>query len=132
MSAEQMTGLGINILTETLLQKESNNFLSVEVNIPFISYALLTNRFNANVSDKFDDLDFEQNILWQVFKKGELVTINKLFGLRADISYKYFISDSFGFDLRYRFQYYTFEQYPELFHSNVLNNQFLIGMMVKL
>ena len=132
MSAEQMTGLGIYLLTETSFQNESNNFLSIEINIPCISYALLNNRYNANVSDKFDDLNFEQSILWQIFKKGDLVTFNKLFEIQADVSYNIFVSNHIGFGLRYRFQYYSFEQYQSLFHSKVLNNQFLIGMMVKL
>lgn len=131
-SAEQMTGLGIYLLTETTFQNASNNFLSVEINIPFISYALLTNRYNANVSEKFDDLNFEQDILWQIFKKGDIVTFNKLFEIQADISYNIFVSNNIGFDLRYRFQYYSFEQYESLLHSKVLNNQFQIGMMVKL
>lgn len=131
-SAEQMTGLGVYLLTETFLQNESNNFLSVEINIPFISYALLTNRYNAGVSEKFDDLNFEQNILWQIFKKGDLVTFNKLFQIQADISYNIYISNHIGFGLRYRFQYYSFEQFESLLHSKVLKNQFLIGMMVKL
>lgn len=131
-SAEQMTGLGIYLLTETSFQNGSNNFLSVEINIPFISYALLNNRFNAYVSEKFDDLNFEQNILWQIFKKGDLVTFDKLFEIQADISYNIFVSNHIGFGLRYRFQYYSFEQYESLLHSKVLNNQFLIGMMVKL
>ena len=131
-SAEQMNGLGIYFLTETSFQKASNNFLSVEINIPFISYALLNNRYNANVSEKFDDLNFEQSVLWQIFKKGDIVTFNKLFEIQADISYNIFVSNHIGFGLRYRFQYYSFEQYESLFHSRVLNNKFLIGMMVKL
>lgn len=131
-SAEQMTGLGIYILTETTVQNNSKNFLSVEINIPFISYALLTSRYNSNVSEKFNDLDFEQNVMWQVFKKGDFISFNKLFEIQADISYKYYISNLIGIDLRYRFQYYSFEQYESLLHSNVLNNQFLIGMMVNL
>lgn len=129
-SAEQMTGLGIYLLTETTIQNNSKNFLSVEINIPFISYALLTNRYNANVSEKFNDLDFEQNVLCQILKKGDFISFNKLFEIQADISYKFFVSDLIGVDLRYRFQYYSFEQYASLLHSNVLNNQFLIGMMV--
>lgn len=132
MSAEQMTDLSIYLLTETLLGKESNNFLGIEIKIPIISYALLNGRFNANVSEKFDDLDYEQSIMWQVFKKGDLVTFNKLFEIQADISYNYFVNDYFGFDLRYHFQYYSFEQFKSLFRANVLNNQFLIGFTVKL
>ena len=131
-SAEQMTSLGIYLLAESFIQKESNNFLRVEINIPFISYALLNNRYNANVSENFDDIDVEKNILWQLFKKGNFISFNKLFEIQADISYNIFVSSYFGFDLRYRFQYYSFAQYQSLLHSNVLNNQFLFGMMVKL
>lgn len=131
-SAEQMTGLGIYLLTETSFQNASNNFLSIEINIPCISYALLNNRYNAYVSEKFDDLNFEQDILWQIFKKGDIVSFNKLFEIQADISYNIFISNNIGFGLRYRFHYYSFEQFQSLLHSKVLNNQFLIGMMVKL
>jgi len=131
-SAEQMTSLGIYFLSESYFQKESNNYLRVEINIPFISYALLNNRYNANVSEEFDDIDVEKNILWQLFKKGNFVSFNKLFEIQADISYNIFVSNFIGFDLRYRFQYYSFAQYQSLLHSKVLNNQFLIGMMVKL
>jgi hypothetical protein len=132
MSAEQMTGLGIYLLTETSFQNESNNFLEMEINIPCISYALLNNRYNANVSEKFDDLNFEQNILWQLVKKGDVVTFNKLFEVQADVSYIFFVSNHIGFDLQYRLQYYSFAQYKDLFHAQVLNNQFLIGLTVKL
>jgi hypothetical protein len=131
-SAEQMTSLGIYFLSESYFQKESNNYLRVEINIPFISYALLNNRYNANVSEEFDDIDVEKNILWQLFKKGNFVSFNKLFEIQADISYNIFVSNHIGFDLRYRFKYYSFEQHESQLHSKVLNNQFLIGMMVKL
>ena len=131
-SAEQMTGLGFYILTETTFQKASNNFLRVELSIPFISYTILNNHYNANVSEDFNDLNLEQNVLWQVFKKGNLVTFNKLFEIQADISYNIFVSKYIGFDLRYRFQYYSFAKYQSLLHSNVLKNQFLIGLTAKL
>ncbi len=132
MSAEQMTGLGIHVLTETTIQQESNNFLRVEINIPCISYVLLTNRYNANVSEKFDNIDFEQSLLWQLFKKGDFVTFNKLFEVQADVSYIFFVSNHIRFDLQYRLLYYSFAQYQDLFRARVLSNQFLLGMTVKL
>jgi hypothetical protein len=132
MSAEQMTGLGIHVLTETVLQQESHNVLRVEMNIPFISYVLLTNRYNANVSEKLDNIDFDQSILWQLFKKGDVVTFNKLFEVQADVSYIYFVSNSIGVDLQYRLLYYSFAQYQDQFHARVLTNQILLGVTVKL
>jgi len=132
MSAEQMTGLGIYLLSETSLQKESNNFLRVEISIACISYVLLTDRYNANVSEKFDNVDFEQSLLWQLLKKGDFVTFNRLFEVQADVSYIYFVSNHIAFDLQYRMLYYSFAQYQDLFRARVLNNQFLLGMTVKL
>jgi hypothetical protein len=132
MSAEQMTGLGIHVLTETVLQQGSNNFLRVEINIPCISYVLLTDRYNANVSEKLDDIDFEKSILWQLFKRGDVVSFNRLFEVQADVSYIYFVTNSIGFDLQYRMLYYAFVQYQDLFHARVLSNQILLGLTVKL
>jgi len=132
MSAEQMTGLGMYLLTETSFQKESNNLLRVEISIPCISYVLLTNRYNANVSEKFDNVDFEQSLLWQLFKKGDFVSFNRLFEVQADVSYIFFVSNHIGFDLQYRLLYYSFAQYQDLFRARVLNNQFLLGMTVTL
>jgi hypothetical protein len=132
MSAEQMTGLGIHVLTETVLQQESNNLLRVEINIPCISYVLLANRYNANVSEKLDNVDFEQSLLWQLFKNGDVVTFNKLLEVQADVSYVYYVSNAIGFDLQYRLLYYSFAQYQDLFHARVLDNQILLGVTVKL
>jgi hypothetical protein len=132
MSAEQMTGLGIHLLTETVLQRESNNLLRVEINIPCISYVLLANRYNANVSEKLDNIDFEENLLWQLFKKGDVVTFNKLFEVQADVSYIYYVSNAIGFDLQYRLLYYSFAQYQDLFRARVLSDQILLGLTVKL
>lgn len=132
MSAEQMTGLGIHLMTETALRQEADNYLRVEINIPCLSYVLFSERYNANVSEKFDDIDLEKNILWQLFKYGDIVTFNKLFEMQADISYIFFVSNHISFDLRYRLQYYSFAQYQDLFRARVLNNQFLVGLTVKL
>lgn len=132
MSAEQMTGVGIHVLTETALQQESQNLLRIEINIPCISYVLLADRYNANVSEKLDNIDFDQNLLWQLFKKGDIVSFNTLFEIQADVSYSVFVTDHIGFDLQYRLLYYSFAQYQDLFHARVLSNQFLLGLTVRL
>lgn len=132
MSAEQMTGLGIHLLTETAFQQQSDNYLRLEIYIPCVSYVLFPERYNANVSETFDDIDLEKDIVWQLFKKGDVVTFNRLFQLQLDVSYILFVSKHIGIDLRYRWQYYSFAQYQDLFHARVLNNQFLVGLTVKL
>jgi hypothetical protein len=132
LSAEQMTGLGISVLTETALPRESGNVLRVGVNVPCIFYVLLGDRYNANVGEKLDDLDLEQNLLWQLFKRGDVVTFNKLIEIQADLSYLYYVSHSIGIELQYRLQYYSFAQYQQLFHTRVMSNQFLLGLTVRL
>jgi|WetSurMetagenome_2_1015567.scaffolds.fasta_scaffold92599_1 hypothetical protein len=132
MSAEQMTGLDIYLLTETSFQSASHNFLSIEISIPCISYALLNSRYNANVSEDFDDLDFQQSLLWQLVKTGGVVSFNRLFGVQAEASYMVFVTNHIGFDVRYRMKYYSFAQFEDLFHARVLNNQLLIGLTVTL
>lgn len=131
-SAEHMTGLGIYFLAETSLEKESCNILSLEVNIPFLSYALLTNQYNANVGEDLDELDPEKNIIWQVFKKGRLISFNKLIEAEADLKYNLFVTDYLGITFNYRFQYYSISKFQSVSKAKVLNNSFLIGMTVKL
>jgi hypothetical protein len=132
VSAEQMTGLGISVLTETALPRESGNVLRVGVNVPCISYVLLGDRYNANVGGKLDDLDLEQNLLWQLLKRGDVVTFNKLIEVQADLSYLYYVSHSIGLELQYRLQYYSVAQYQHLFHTRVLSHQVLLGLTVRL
>jgi hypothetical protein len=132
MSAEQMTGLGIHLLTETALQQGSDDYLRVEINIPCVSYVLLPERYNANVSENIDNIDIDKSILWQLFKTGEVVTFNRLFEVQADVAYMFFVSRHVGFDVQYRVLYYSFAQYRDELHARVLNNQVLVGMTVKL
>ena len=132
ISAEQMTGLGIHLMTETALQQGADSYLRMEINIPCVSYVLFPERYNANVSEQYDDIDVEKNIMWQQFTKGNVVTFTKLFALQADVSYVAAVSNHIGVELRYRWQYYSFAQYQDMFRARVLNNQFLLGMTVKL
>ena len=130
MSAEQVTSLGVYFLTETSLPRTSRNVLNLELGVPCISYALLNSRFNANVSEEFDVIDLEGDILWQLFKKGNIVSFNRFFGFQADISYSIVFSRYVGCDLRYRLTYYAFAQYEDLLHARAVNNQFLLGLTV--
>lgn len=132
MSAEQITSLGVHLLTETPLRSPLHSLLSMEISIPCISYALLNRRYNANVSEEFDDLDFDRDLLWQLFSKGELVTFNRFFAMQAAVSYLMILSDHIGADIRYRLQYYTFAQNGGFSHARVLNDQLLIGVTVTL
>jgi hypothetical protein len=106
--------------------------LRLEIYIPCVSYVLFPERYNANVSETFDDIDLDKDILWQLLGKGDVVTFNRLFEVQVDVSYIFFVSKYVGIDLQYRWRYYSFAQYQDLFHARVLNNQFLVGLTVKL
>jgi hypothetical protein len=67
-----------------------------------------------------------------VFKQGDLVSLNKLFEVRTEVTYTMFIDKTFALEVQYRFQFYSFAQYEDLFHARYLNNQFLAGLIIQL
>jgi hypothetical protein len=131
-SLEQMNSLGFSILSETKINMAVENHLCVNINIPILSYVLLNERYNANVGEELDKIDADKSIIWQLIKNGKIVSFNKLFELQTDISYSLFISDHIGFDLQYRLLFYSFDQYKDLFQAKYLNNQFLLGLLMRL
>lgn len=130
-NADQMTGLGISVLTETSLSHGDANLLRCAIGIPCISYALLTDHYNANVSttayERSDDTD-----IMLIFNRGRFVWLGSLIDIRATVSYLMYLSDHIGLDLQYHFRYYSFPEYEELFRARVLTNQFLLGLTVAL
>ena len=129
-SMESMIGLGFNALFETTFSETSMNYLSIHFHTPLLSYMLVSERYNVNVGNLDYDLELDDNMYWWVFKQGSLVTLNKLFEVRAEVSYTMFISSAFALEAQYRFQFYSFAQYKDLFHARYLNNQFLLGLNV--
>jgi hypothetical protein len=132
VNAEQMTGLGVYVLTETAFREGSKNILRCEINVPVISYALLTDHYNANVSSSTEDIDYDRSVIWQLLTSGRVVSFNALFEVQASLSYNVFLSDRIGIDLQYQCQYSSYEQFPDLFHAHVLTNRFLVGLLVTL
>jgi hypothetical protein len=127
-----MTGLGVYLLTETSLPQGTCNILRCEVGVPCVSYALLTNHYNANVGASIQDLDFERSVLWQIFKRGSIISFGTLVEFETAVSYRIFLTRALGMDLQYRLHYYSFEQYENLSRARSLTHELLIGMMVAL
>ncbi len=133
MSAEQMTGLGIHLLTETAFQQESDNYLRLEINIPCVSYVLLSRALQCKRQrEHLTILILKRTLCGNSLRKATSSPSTDSSRCRLDVSYIFFVSNHIGIDLRYRLQYYSFAQYQDLFHARVLNNQFLLGLTVKL
>jgi len=129
---EQLNSLGINLLMEKRIGSVKDDYLRFNVNVPILAYAVLSNRYNSVVSETFDKIDFNKNVLWQVLTNGEFVTLNKLVAYQTELSYTVFLTKHIGIELEHRLHFYNFSHYKDLLHARYLNNQFLIGLIVKL
>ncbi|MCE1188299.1 MAG: hypothetical protein LWX56_04085 [Ignavibacteria bacterium] len=131
-SAELMTGIGLYFRSETFLTHDCTHNLIAEISLPLINYAVLTRRFNANVSEKFDNLDYKENMLMQLFANGDIVLPDKLFLIKAELTYFFRLSQFFRINVVYGFQYYYFNQYKSLYRAKDINQQILWGIVVDL
>ncbi len=127
-SAEVMMNLALDALLEAKLDKSSDDFLSFHVCVPLISYVLLDDRYNATI--EYTESDLDKNLLGQILSKSDFVTLNKLFKLQTELSYTMFVGGSFGLEFQYRFQYYSFAEYKNLFYARCINNQLLVGFII--
>jgi hypothetical protein len=125
---DQFNSIDLNIIIEKKFANEKN-ILLFNYSMPLMSYVLMRGTYNGNVSDKINPSDFNSDLLY-IIKNGDFVTFNKLFKIKADFSYVRFFCKHFGLELKYSFNYYSFNQYNNLFYSNNLDNQFLIGVFI--
>lgn len=130
-NAEQMFGLGISLSTETSLAQGSPNILRCEIGMPCISYALLTDHYNANVTTTIYAQGADTDV-WSIFRRGRFVWPGSLFDLRASVAYLMYITDHVGIDMQYHIRYYTYPEYEDLFRARVLTHQLLLGITVAL
>ncbi len=106
-------------------------FLSL--NIPFVSYVLMGDTYNAYVGKKIDPLmNYSGNMLLYLAKKGDFVSFNKLVYFKTDFSFVQFIGSHIGIECKYSLRYYKFSQYRDINYSKNLQSQFLIGIVGKL
>lgn len=112
--------------------KDKNQLLLLNVAVPIVSYVLMRQTYNAYVGEKIEPLDLGKNVLCQLIKNGDFVSVTKLFDFRADLTYVRYLGKHFGYNLKYSFHYYKFTQYDNLFYSRNLSNQFLVGILFKI
>lgn len=127
---DQFNSLALSALIEKKF-KNKKQILSVNFSIPIITYALLRGTYNAYVGKKIDQLDISKNVFKQLAKNGDFITFNNLFDIKTEISFIRYVSKHIGFELKYCFHYYKFTQYDNLLYSKNLQNQLLIGFVVK-
>jgi hypothetical protein len=130
--AEQLNSVGVNFLMEKKVGSSKKDYLRFNINVPLISYVVLNDRYNSVVSETFNKIDFNKNVLWQVFTNGEVVTLNKLFEYQTELSFTKFFTNHIGFEFKHQLHFYSFSQYKDLLHSRYVNNQFLLGLIIKL
>jgi len=124
-----------SISFEAYLKKKfrsENNILSVNIELPLISYVLMRQTYNAVVSENYESIDLNKNLAAQVLKKGDFVSISKLFSITAGFTYTRNIGNHFGYQFKYNFHYYKFTQYDNLFYSKNLYTQILGGIFIKI
>jgi hypothetical protein len=120
-----------SLAVSTALKKQfnKNNQILFKVSVPVVSYVLMRQTYNAYVGEKTESLNLGKNVLSQLIRNGDFVSVSKLFDLRADLTWVKNIGKHFGFNFKYSFHYYKFTQYDNLFYSRNLNNQFLAGIL---
>lgn len=121
----------LSISTAWCSQISHNNQIHLNVSVPVVSYVLLRQTYNAYVGEKIEAIDLAKNVLPQLFKNGDIVSITKFFDIRADFTWVKYFGNRFGISLKYCFHYYKFTQYDDLFYSRNLNNQVLTGIFYR-
>lgn len=132
---DQINSISVNFLIEKKFANHGKDILCLKINTPIISYTLMNNMYNSNVGKSLDKIDTNENmssIIWQVIKSGDLVTMNELMAVRAELSYVRVLSPTIGLELKYSLNYYSQNKYTDLFKSRCLNNQYLVGLIVKI
>lgn len=129
---DQFSSLGF----KALIEKRSTNdkqIATLNINIPFLSYALMQNTYNAYNGDKIDPLmNYSGNVLLYIAKKGDFVSLNKLLYFKTEFSFIQFISNHIGIECKLSIRGYKFTQYQDMNYSKNLQSQILVGIVGKL
>jgi hypothetical protein len=129
--AEQLNSIGINFMMEKKLGIKQDDCLRFNVNVPLAAYVILKDRYNGVVSETFNKIDFKDKPILNIITHGDIVTLNKLIEYQTELSYTRFLSKSFGFEFQHRLHFYNFSHYKDLLHAQYLNNQYLMGLIIK-
>jgi len=129
---EQLNSLGAHFSIEKNIGPKKNDLAGFKINLPFVAYVLLNDRYNAVVGESTDGIDSDKGIFGQVIGNGSLVTFNKLVEFQTELSYTRFLTKRIGLKLEHRLHFYSTAHYRNLLHSRYLSNQYLVGLIVKL
>jgi len=133
---DQVNGLDLNIMIEKRFTSSKDRILYLNINTPIVAYVLLNNMYNSNVGESVKKIDVvgkdKNDMIRQVIKSGEIVSISKLRGFQTELAYTTFTGSHVGFEFKYRLNFYRLEKYDKLFYSKYLSNQLLIGLIIKI
>lgn len=129
-SAEQSTSLDF-MLSLKKRYNSNNDLITFNFSLPIVSYALLSGTYNAKVSTKYYGIDTDKNIMFQLFKNGDFVFLNKLFEFQGELSIYKSLDNTIAFGLCYYFHFYSFEKHPDLNRTKYTNNQLLLEILIK-
>jgi len=130
-TGEFISDIGLSLLIIKKFTKPQNDFLSFRYNMSVIAYDMLNYLYNANVPKKLST-DANQNETGNLIKINRPVTINRYLEFQTELSYVKFINKFIGLELKYYFQYYNSEKFKNLFYTRYVNNQYLVGIIVKI
>jgi hypothetical protein len=102
--------------------------LNFDIAFPVFSYILFGETYNLNVSDAYKNVDMNENIIGQIYKNGEFATFNTYSGVESKFSLVKQLTSRLSTSFTYRFHYYIFDKYKELYKVKSLNNSFLLGI----
>lgn len=129
---EQFNSLGIYTGFQKGYSSNNNDVLFFNINMPIISYVLLDKIYNVAVIDDLNNIDYDKGIIWQVFKKGDFVSFNKLIEFQSELAVIKSLNRTIAVEFRYLFHYYNFKKFENLLHTEYVNNQFLIGIILNI
>lgn len=128
---EQVNSLGASFLIKKNVGLKKLDFACLKINLPFIAYVTLNNRYNAVVGRSLNSYNSDKGIFGQVIRNGEFVSFNKLFEFQTELSYNKFLTDNLALKIEHQLHYYSLAHYRNLLYACSLNNQFLIGLIIK-
>jgi hypothetical protein len=129
---EQINSLGANFLIEKSIGSKKNDIVSFKINLPFVAYVTFNDRYNSVVGRSLDNYNLNNGVFGQVISNGEFVTFNKLFEFQTKFSYTRFLTKHLGLSLEHQLHFYSISHYQNLLYARYLNNQYLIGLIIKL
>jgi hypothetical protein len=128
---EQLNCLGANFIIEKNVGSKKLDFARFKIILPFVAYVTLNDRYNAVVGKSLNGYDSDKGIFGQVISNGEIVTLNKLFEFQTELSYTKLLTEHLELKLEHQFHFYSIAHYRNLLYTSSLNNQCLLGFIIK-